>query len=182
MKQVESDPVYVRRFRFGPGTVSATSSITTSHLARILGSYNASSTSFNPLVDSFRIKHLELCDTAGAAIALELLGANNSKGQEKVDTGTTNMPSRVVFTEKELANSQAGWWWYQMYGTSTPLFSTVTSNSSNAYLDVTLEFTLANGSVGPQTSTATGAAGNVYVNYLTANWIPITGFNSLNMN
>ena len=179
LKQFELDPVYTRKFRWLLTTGNP--SIQVKHLARLMGVFTAANTTFVPLFDSFRIRHIEVSAVDGTNVALELLGASNSKGQEKSDTGTSTQPSRVVFSEKELQNSQAGWWWYQGFTSTTPLFSTATASTSAAYLDVVVDFTLGNGVLGPLTSTATGSSGQIAVNNMGGFMTAVTGFSALQL-
>jgi len=157
------------RFRFNANGALANVGITVGGVFGALGVVGTAAATVYGFVSSFKIRKITIYDSSTGTNdpPVELLwsSATTVNTEDVAYTTATipyDRPATIVATPPK--GSLSGFWWNSSATAATPLFNLTIG--SGCYLDLDVDFTLANGLGGIVLTVATTSAGSVYYLYL----------------
>jgi hypothetical protein len=160
------------RFRFNANGSLANVGITVAGVFGALGVVATSATAVAGFVSSFKIRKITIYDSSTGTNdpPVELLWSSSTTVNTEDVAYTTatipyDRPATIVATPPK--GSLSGFWWNTSATALTPLFNLTIG--SGCYLDLDVDFTLANGLLGLTYSVATATLASVYYLYLDGN-------------
>jgi len=157
------------RFRFNATGSLSNVGITVGGVFGALGVVGSAAASVYGFVSSFKIRKITIYDSSSGTndLPIELLWSSaTTVNTEDVAWSTATIPydrpATIVATPPKA--SLSSFWWNSSATATTPLFNLTVG--SGCYLDLDVDFTLANGLGGVVLTVTTTSAGSVYYLYL----------------